>query len=44
MLIFSKTKLLLDVIENILKQKKYQFLRVDGNVKVKDRSAVIEEF
>jgi SNF2 family DNA or RNA helicase len=43
-LIFSKTKILLNMIEEIMKEKHYNFVRLDGDVKIKDRDSICNRF
>jgi len=39
-LLFSKTKILLNMIETIMRDKNYQFLRLDGDVKIPLREGI----
>jgi len=43
-LIFSKTKILLNMIEWIMKDKFYSFRRLDGDVEIKKRDNLCNEF
>ena len=43
-LIFSKTKILLNMIESILIEKEYQFSRLDGDVKIPLRDGICNQF
>lgn len=43
-LIFSKTKILLNIIEETLKEKQFTFVRLDGDVKIKDRDNICNKF
>lgn len=44
MLIFSQTKIVLNIIEQILSMKHIPYRRMDGNVDVKSRMDLISEF
>ena len=44
-LFFSKTKILLNLIEHLLNEKEgYKYLRLDGDVKISDREAICQKF
>ena len=43
-LIFSKTKILLNMIQEIMKEKSFNFVRLDGDVKIKDRDEICNNF
>ena len=43
-LIFSKTKILLNMIECIMEEKEYQFSRLDGDVKIPLRDGICNQF
>ena len=43
-LIFSKTKMLLNMIEKIMNEKAYEYRRLDGDVKINERDELCKEF
>jgi DNA excision repair protein ERCC-6 len=43
-LIFSQTKKVLDIIEELASQREYSYLRMDGDVMLRDRMNLIEKF
>ena len=43
-LIFAHHKIMLDAIENEVKNKKIDYIRIDGNVKVEERSYLVKKF
>ena len=43
-LIFSKTKILLNMIEKIMNKKDYRFVRLDGDVKIPLRDGICQDF
>ena len=43
-LIFSKTKILLNMIEKIMDEKDYQYVRLDGDVKIPLRDGLCNQF
>lgn len=44
-LFFSKTKILLNLVEALLNEKEdYKFLRLDGDVKIQHRDAICNQF
>ncbi len=43
-LIFSQTKKILDIIERLAQSNNYSFLRMDGNVSLRSRMELIDNF
>lgn len=43
-LIFSQTKKVLDIIQWLLEEREYNYLRMDGDVTLKERSKLIDKF
>ena len=43
-LIYSKTKILLNMIEKMMDQKKYNYSRLDGDVKIPLRDGICNDF
>ncbi|KAL4567255.1 hypothetical protein LXL04_022833 [Taraxacum kok-saghyz] len=43
-LIFSQTRIMLDIIQVTLHAKGYKFLRMDGNTKASDRLKIVKDF
>ena len=43
-LIFAHHKIMLDAIENEVKNKKIDYIRIDGNVKIEERSYLVKKF
>ncbi|RKP19637.1 hypothetical protein ROZALSC1DRAFT_28781, partial [Rozella allomycis CSF55] len=43
-LIFSQTRMMLDIIEHAVKEKNYSYLRMDGSTNVNQRMPLVEKF
>lgn len=43
-LVFSRTKLLLNMVEGVMKQKGYGYARLDGDVPIPKRDAICKKF
>lgn len=43
-LLFSQTKKVLDILENLVNQHEYSYLRMDGDINLKERMNLIDKF